>query len=166
MCVCCCDRDAVSDLALHFLAKMKIMVIKDIEREDIEFICKVCLYHTPVVWCTGFTRLLESPGRNLQPWKVLRNDILVPESPGNLSLKVLEFAGTRTQWCGCGCKTIYTRTPLVLRVLENSFGVLEKFWARQWEPCIKSFRAWLGLWVLKFLAEISGILILICLEIC
>lgn len=33
-------RDAVSDLALHFLAKMKIMVIKDIEREDIEFICK------------------------------------------------------------------------------------------------------------------------------
>ena len=33
-------RDAVSDLALHFLAKMKIMVVKDIEREDIEFICK------------------------------------------------------------------------------------------------------------------------------
>jgi len=33
-------RDAINDLALHFLAKMKIMVIKDIEREDIEFICK------------------------------------------------------------------------------------------------------------------------------
>lgn len=33
-------RDAVNDLALHFLAKMKIMVVKDIEREDIEFICK------------------------------------------------------------------------------------------------------------------------------
>jgi len=33
-------RDAVSDLALHFLAKMKIMVVKDIEREDIEFISK------------------------------------------------------------------------------------------------------------------------------
>uniref|UniRef100_A0A8C5VA62 T-complex protein 1 subunit delta n=1 Tax=Microcebus murinus TaxID=30608 RepID=A0A8C5VA62_MICMU len=31
-------RDALSDLALHFLNKMKIMVIKDIEREDIEFI--------------------------------------------------------------------------------------------------------------------------------
>jgi len=38
-----CVRDAVSDLALHFLAKMKIMVVKDIEREDIEFICKVLL---------------------------------------------------------------------------------------------------------------------------
>ena len=34
-------RDAVSDLALHFFDKMKIMVVKDIEREDIEFICKV-----------------------------------------------------------------------------------------------------------------------------
>ncbi|XP_052767456.1 T-complex protein 1 subunit delta-like [Mya arenaria] len=33
-------RDAVSDLALHFLAKMKIMVVKDVEREDVEFVCK------------------------------------------------------------------------------------------------------------------------------
>jgi len=33
-------RDAVNELALHFLAKMKIMVIKDIERDDVEFICK------------------------------------------------------------------------------------------------------------------------------
>ncbi|XP_071482750.1 T-complex protein 1 subunit delta-like [Diadema antillarum] len=33
-------RDAISDLALHFLHKMKIMVVKDIEREDIEFVCK------------------------------------------------------------------------------------------------------------------------------
>ncbi|CAD6197718.1 unnamed protein product [Caenorhabditis auriculariae] len=30
-------RDAVNELSLHFLAKMKIMVVKDIEREDIEF---------------------------------------------------------------------------------------------------------------------------------
>lgn len=33
-------RDAVNELALHFLAKMKIMVVKEIERDDIEFICK------------------------------------------------------------------------------------------------------------------------------
>ncbi|KAI4463505.1 chaperonin [Holotrichia oblita] len=33
-------RDAVSDLALHFLDKIKVMVVKDIEREDIEFVCK------------------------------------------------------------------------------------------------------------------------------
>ncbi|KAL6768297.1 CCT4 [Auxenochlorella protothecoides x Auxenochlorella symbiontica] len=33
-------RDAVTDLSLHYLAKAKIMVVKDIEREDIEFISK------------------------------------------------------------------------------------------------------------------------------
>ncbi|XP_058454062.1 T-complex protein 1 subunit delta [Malaya genurostris] len=33
-------RDAISDLALHFLDKIKVMVVKDIEREDIEFVCK------------------------------------------------------------------------------------------------------------------------------
>jgi len=33
-------RDAVSDLALHYMAKAKIMVIKDIEREDVAFISK------------------------------------------------------------------------------------------------------------------------------
>ena len=31
-------------MALHYLAKMKIMVIKDIEREEIEFISKVWCY--------------------------------------------------------------------------------------------------------------------------
>ena len=34
-------RDAVNDMALHFLAKMKVLVVRDIEREDIEFISKV-----------------------------------------------------------------------------------------------------------------------------
>jgi T-complex protein 1 subunit delta len=33
-------RDAVNEMALHFLAKKNIMVIKDIEREDVDFICK------------------------------------------------------------------------------------------------------------------------------
>jgi len=36
-------RDAISDLALHFLNKMKILVVRDIERDEIEFICKVQL---------------------------------------------------------------------------------------------------------------------------
>jgi len=33
-------RDALSDLATHFFDKMRIMVVKDIEREDVEFLCK------------------------------------------------------------------------------------------------------------------------------
>lgn len=33
-------RDAVNELALHFLAKLGIMVVKDIERDEIEFLSK------------------------------------------------------------------------------------------------------------------------------
>jgi len=34
-------RDAITDIGLHFFAKMKIMVIKDIEREDVEFYSRI-----------------------------------------------------------------------------------------------------------------------------
>ena len=33
----------MNELALHFLAKMKVLVVKDIEREDIEFITKMTI---------------------------------------------------------------------------------------------------------------------------
>ena len=33
-------RDAVNDLSLHFLAKLNILTIRDIERDEVEFICK------------------------------------------------------------------------------------------------------------------------------
>jgi len=33
-------RDAVNDLSLHYLMKLKIMVVKDIERDEVDFICK------------------------------------------------------------------------------------------------------------------------------
>ncbi|KAJ1658418.1 T-complex protein 1 subunit delta [Dispira simplex] len=47
-------RDAVNDLSLHFLSKLKILVIKDIERDEIEFICKTtgC---KPIADVDGFT---------------------------------------------------------------------------------------------------------------
>ena len=47
-------RDAVTDLALHFLAKKNIMVVKDIEREDVEFICKT-LSIVPIAHIDQFT---------------------------------------------------------------------------------------------------------------
>eukprot|EP00301_Raphidiophrys_heterophryoidea_P018741 c3746_g1_i2.p1 GENE.c3746_g1_i2~~c3746_g1_i2.p1 ORF type:complete len:540 (+),score=136.49 c3746_g1_i2:1-1620(+) len=47
-------RDAISDLALHFLAKMKIMVIKNIEREDISFISRT-LGCKPIASIDSFT---------------------------------------------------------------------------------------------------------------
>ncbi|KAH8084657.1 chaperonin Cpn60/TCP-1 family [Filobasidium floriforme] len=47
-------RDAVNELSLHFLAKLKIMVIKDVERDEIEFISKStgC---KPIADIDGFT---------------------------------------------------------------------------------------------------------------
>ncbi|UMM16433.1 hypothetical protein L5515_013445 [Caenorhabditis briggsae] len=58
-------RDAVNELALHFLAKMKIMCIKDIEREDIEFYSRI-LGCRPVASldhfnaeCLGYADLVE-----------------------------------------------------------------------------------------------------------
>lgn len=47
-------RDAVNDMALHFLAKKGIMVITNVERDDVDFICKTtgC---TPVPHIDQFT---------------------------------------------------------------------------------------------------------------
>lgn len=48
-------RDAVNELALHFLSKKNIMVIKDIDRDQIEFISKT-LGATPVSHIDHFTK--------------------------------------------------------------------------------------------------------------
>ena len=34
-------RDAVNDLSLHYLQRLNILAVKDIERDEVEFICKV-----------------------------------------------------------------------------------------------------------------------------
>lgn len=47
-------RDSVNDLALHFLAKKKIMVVRNIERTDVPFICKT-LGCTPVAHIDNLT---------------------------------------------------------------------------------------------------------------
>lgn len=47
-------RDAVNELALHFLAKLKILVVKDVERDEIEFVCKT-LGAKPIADIEAFT---------------------------------------------------------------------------------------------------------------
>ena len=47
-------RDSVNDLSLHFLAKLKIAVVRDVERDDIEFICKT-VGARPVADINNFT---------------------------------------------------------------------------------------------------------------
>ncbi len=46
-------RDAYNDLTLHFLAKMGILVITDIERNDVDFICRTVGCH-PVAHIDSF----------------------------------------------------------------------------------------------------------------
>ena len=48
-------RDAVNDLSLHFLAKKNIMVIKDIDRDQIDYVAKT-LQATPVAHIDHFTK--------------------------------------------------------------------------------------------------------------
>ena len=47
-------RDATNDLSLHYLAKSKVMVIKEIEREDVDFISRT-LGLTPIAHIDQFT---------------------------------------------------------------------------------------------------------------
>ena len=47
-------RDAVNDLSLHFLAKLGILAVKDIERDEVEFLCK-SLGCKPVANVDSFT---------------------------------------------------------------------------------------------------------------
>ena len=66
-------RDAVTDLSLHFLAKLKIMVIKDIERDEIEFISKStgCKPVADIEAFTedklGYAELIEESGESEAP---------------------------------------------------------------------------------------------------
>ena len=48
-------RDAVTDLSLDFCAKCKILVVRDVEREDIDFVSRI-LGCEPVAALENFTK--------------------------------------------------------------------------------------------------------------
>lgn len=73
-------REAVSDLALHFLAKKKIMVIKDIDRDQVDFISRT-LNAIPVAHIDQFTKE-----------KLGQANLVVEESAGG-STKVVKVLG-------------------------------------------------------------------------
>jgi T-complex protein 1 subunit delta len=47
-------RDAVNELSLHFLAKLKIAVVKDVERDEVDFLC-AALGCRPIADIESFT---------------------------------------------------------------------------------------------------------------
>lgn len=99
-------RDAVNDLALHFLAKKKIMVIKDIERNDIDFICKT-INAVPVPHVDQFTS------------DKLGNAELVEEVSAGSETRMVKVTG-----CPAQCKTVSIlvrgSNQLVLEEAERS----------------------------------------------
>ena len=48
-------RDAVNELSLHFLSKLKIMVISDIERDEIDLLLELQLFY-----CLSFQEYILS----------------------------------------------------------------------------------------------------------
>ena len=99
-------RDAVNDLALHFLAKKNIMVIKDIERDDVDFICKT-INAIPVPHIDQFTSdKLGTAG-------------LVEEVSAGSDKKIVKVTG-----CPAQCKTVSIlvrgSNQLVLEEAERS----------------------------------------------
>ncbi len=62
-------RDATNDLSLAILAKLKILVVKDVERDDIEFISKVLfsLVHPASLLLTSFVLLFRPSTASLLP---------------------------------------------------------------------------------------------------
>lgn len=86
-------RDAVNDLSLHYLAKAKIMVIKDIEREDVDFISRT-IGLTPVAHVDHFTpdklgtaELCEEESLNEQ--KIVRITGVANDSPSGRTASIL-----------------------------------------------------------------------------
>lgn len=77
-------RDAVNDLALHFLSKKNIMVIKDIEREEVDFIAKT-INAVPIPHIEQFTK------------DKLGNANLVEERSANGERKVIYVTGCPAQ---------------------------------------------------------------------
>lgn len=77
-------REAVSELALHFLAKMKIMVVKDIDRDQIDFISRT-IKATPVAHID-----------HLKPESLGTAELVVEESAGGSS-KIVKVTGCPNQ---------------------------------------------------------------------
>jgi len=76
-------RDAYNELSLHFLAKMGILVITDIERADVEFICRT-------LGCIPIANI-----QSLSPEKIGNanhvGDVVMPGS----GCKVVKFTGVK-----------------------------------------------------------------------
>ncbi|CAA6671407.1 unnamed protein product [Spirodela intermedia] len=109
--------DAVTDLSLHYLAKAKILVIKDVERDDIEFVTKTL-------------NCLQLPMSSISGRKAwicrLRGEVSVGDG------KIVKITGIKEMG----------RTTTVLKFLIAGGGAPEIELSRQLGAWSKELRGW------------------------
>eukprot|EP00427_Karlodinium_veneficum_P015084 CAMPEP_0169136376 /NCGR_PEP_ID=MMETSP1015-20121227/40930_1 /TAXON_ID=342587 /ORGANISM="Karlodinium micrum, Strain CCMP2283" /LENGTH=528 /DNA_ID=CAMNT_0009201065 /DNA_START=58 /DNA_END=1644 /DNA_ORIENTATION=+ len=101
-------RDATTDLSLDFCAKAKIMVIRDIERDDIEFISKM-IGVEPCASIDSFT-----------PEKLGRADLVWEENLGQDLGSIVRMTGLTTSKGGCVSVLVRGSNKLLLDETERS----------------------------------------------
>uniref|UniRef100_A0A6U6VDP0 T-complex protein 1 subunit delta n=1 Tax=Zooxanthella nutricula TaxID=1333877 RepID=A0A6U6VDP0_9DINO len=100
-------RDATTDLSLDFCAKAKILVVRDVERDDIEFISKI-LGVEPVANIEQFT-----------PDKLANADLVHEENLGGEG-SVVRFTGLTSSAGGCVSVLVRASNQLLLDETERS----------------------------------------------
>jgi len=101
-------RDATTDLSLDFCAKAKILVVRDIERDDIEFISKI-LGVEPAASIDTFT-----------PDKLAQAGLVYEENLGSDLGSLVRFTGLQTTMGGCVSVLVRASNQLLLDETERS----------------------------------------------
>jgi len=101
-------RDAVTDLSLDFCAKAKILVVRDIEREDIEFISKILGVEAAASIDT-FT-----------PEKLGTAELVCEEKLGSELGSIVRFTGITSSSGGCVSVLVRASNQLLLDETERS----------------------------------------------
>jgi len=102
-------RDSVTDLSLDFCAKMKIMVVRDVEREDVEFISRI-LGCEPVASLDNFSK------DKLGSCELVYDDTLGESSSGG----VTRFCGLASTDKKCVSILVRGSNMLLLEETERS----------------------------------------------
>jgi len=101
-------RDATTDLSLDFLAKAKIMVVRDIERDDVEFISKM-LGVEPCASIDSFTAE-----------KLGKVDLVWEENLGQELGSIIRMTGLQSSAGGCVSVLVRGSNQLLLDETERS----------------------------------------------
>merc|ERR1719281_1424334 len=101
-------RDAVTDLSLDFCAKAKILVVRDVERDDIEFISKI-LGVDPAASIDTFTSD-----------KLGKAALVYEEKMGQELGSIVRFTGLHTGKSGCVSVLVRASNQLLLDETERS----------------------------------------------